>query len=120
MGGCDTTADQLCLPAQLSVDAQKNLYAVDYNRVLEYLNPTAAGSGTPGTPGSPDDTTADVVYGQQGDFTASACNGNDTSSIVSATTLCQPIGVAVDPTGDVYIADSENHRVLAFTYKSSQ
>ena len=117
---CGTTADQLCTPEQLSVDSQNNLYAVDYNRVLEYLNPTAAGGGTPGTPGSPGDTTADVVYGQQGDFTAGACNGNDISNIVDATTLCQPVGVTVDPSGDVYIADTENHRVLAFTYKSSQ
>jgi DNA-binding beta-propeller fold protein YncE len=61
-----------------------------------------------------------VVYGQQGDFTASACNGNDISNIVSATTLCQPIGVAVDPSGDVYISDTGNHRVLAFTFQSSQ
>jgi hypothetical protein len=96
------------------------LYAVDYNRVLEYLNPTAAGSGTPGTPGGPGDTTADVVYGQQGDFTSSACNGNDISNIVSSTTLCQPLGVTVDPSGDVYISDTGNHRVLAFTYQSSQ
>jgi sugar lactone lactonase YvrE len=116
---CGTTADQLCLPEQLSVDSQKNLYAVDYNRVLEYLSPVAATGGTPGTPGSPGDTTADVVYGQQGDFTASACNGNDISNIVSATTLCQPIGVAVDPSGDVYITDTSNHRVLAFTFQSS-
>jgi len=86
---------------------------------LEYLNPTAAGGGTPGTPGSPGDTTADVVYGQQGDFTSGACNGNDFSTIVSAATLCQPIGVAVDPSGDVYITDTSNHRVLAFTFQSS-
>ena len=116
---CGTTADQLCSPEQLAVDAQKNLYAVDSNRVLEYLSPTAAGGGTPGTPGSPGDTTADVVYGQQGDFTSSACNGNDISTIVNATTLCQPSGVAVDLSGNVYIADGQNHRLLAFTYQSS-
>ena len=117
MSNCGTTADQLCAPQQLSVDAQKNLYAVDYNRVLEYLSPTAAGGGTPGTPGSPGDTTADVVYGQQGSFTFGACDGNDQST-VDATTLCQPIGVTVDPSGDVFIADTENHRVLGFTYQS--
>lgn len=118
LNNCDTTADQLCTPEQLSVDAQKNLYAVDYNRVLEYLNPTAAGGGTPGTPGSPGDTIADVVYGQQGSFTSGACDGNEEST-VNATTLCQPIGVAVDAFGNVYITDTENHRVLAFTYQNS-
>ena len=112
------TADQLCSPEQLAVDAQKNLYAVDFNRVLEYLNPTAAGGGTPGIPGSAGDTTADVVYGQQGSFISSSCNGNEISTIVDATTLCQPIGVAVDGSGNVYIADSQNHRVLAFTHQS--
>ena len=118
MSNCGTSADQLCAPDQLSVDSQKNLYAVDLNRVLEYLNPTAAGGGTPGTPGSPGDTTADVVYGQQGDFTAGACNGIDDST-VNATTLCQPVGVTVDPSGDVYVTDTENFRVLSFTYQNS-
>ncbi len=118
MNNCGTSADQLCTPEQLSVDAQKNLYAVDYNRVLEYLNPTAAVGGTPGTPGSPGDTTADVVYGQHGDFTAGECDANNEST-VNASTLCQPIGVTVDPGGDVYITDTENHRVLGFTYQNS-
>ncbi|MGC2492539.1 NHL repeat-containing protein [Candidatus Binatus sp.] len=119
LNNCGTTADQLCTPEQLSVDSQNNLYAVDYNRVLEYLNPTAAGGGTPGTPGSPGDTTADVVYGQQGSFTSSVCGGGVYTTIADATTLCQPIGVTVDPGGDVYIADTANYRVLAFTYQSS-
>ena len=116
---CGVTADQLCSPYQLAVDSQNNLYAVDLNRVLEYLNPTAPGGGTPGTPGSPGDTTADVVYGQQGSFTADSCNGNDISSIVNGATLCQPTGVAVDLGGDVYIADSANHRLLAFTHQGN-
>ena len=119
LNNCGTTADQLCTPEQLSVDSQNNLYAVDYNRVLEYLNPTAAGGGTPGTPGSPGDTTADVVYGQQGSFASSVCGGGVYTTIADATTLCQPIGVTVDPSGDVYITDTENYRVLAFTYQNS-
>jgi hypothetical protein len=61
-----------------------------------------------------------MVYGQQGSFTSGACNGDDDSTIVDATTLCQPVGVTVDPSGDVYITDTENHRVLAYTYQNSQ
>jgi sugar lactone lactonase YvrE len=114
---CGASADQLCIPYQLAVDAQNNLYTVDSNRVLEYLNPTAAGGGTPGTPGSPGDTTADVVYGQQGSFTADSCNGNDISTIVNGSTLCQPTGVTVDPGGDVFIADTANNRLLAFSHQ---
>ena len=117
---CGVTADQLCVPNQLAVDSQNNLYAVDSNRVLEYLNPTAAGGGTPGTPGSPGDTTADVVYGQQGNFTSGSCNGNDISTIVNGTTLCQPFGIAVDSASDVYIADTANHRLLEFSNQGKQ
>ena len=120
LNNCGVTADQLCAPEQLSVDSQNNLYAVDYNRVLEYLNPTAAGGGTPGTPGSPGDTTADVVYGQQGSFTSSVCGGGVYTTIADATTLCQPVGVTVDLGGNVYISDTANYRVLAFTYQSHQ
>lgn len=116
---CGETAEQLCVPAQLAVDFQNNLYVVDTERVLEYLDPTAPGGGTPGVPGSPGDITADVVFGQQGSFTAASCNGNDISTIVNATTLCQPQGVAVDSDQNVYIVDSFNNRVLAFTYAST-
>jgi hypothetical protein len=115
MRTCGTTADQLCVPGQLAVDSQNNLYAVDGSRVLEYLDPTASGGGTPGTPGSSGDTTADVVYGQNGSFADDFCNGDDFSTIVSATTLCQATGLAVDAAGDVFIVDSMNNRVLAFT-----
>ena len=116
---CGTTADQLCVPGQLAADAQNNLYAVDGSRVLEYLDPTAPGGGTPGKPGSSGDTTSDVAYGQEGSFIADFCNGNDFSTIVNATTLCQTTGVAVDRAGDVFIVDSMNNRLLAFTSQGS-
>jgi sugar lactone lactonase YvrE len=77
MRNCGTTADQLCVPSQLAVDSQNNLYAVDGSRVLEYFHPTASGGGTSGKQGSSGDTTADVVYGQNSGFTDDFCNGND-------------------------------------------
>ncbi|HUO05413.1 MAG TPA: hypothetical protein VMU16_09470 [Candidatus Binataceae bacterium] len=116
---CPTTsADSLggCCPVGsfgISVDGEDNLYIADEanSRVLEYFQPLTAGGGTPGTPGSGGDTTADVVFGQN-NFSGFNCNKN--TGNVSADTLCTPDGVAVDSSNNVWIADSGNHRVLAY------
>ncbi len=77
----------------LALDASGGLYIADNgnNRVLHY------------PPGS---TTADVVYGQP-DFTSNA-------GWASAINLYGPMGVAVDGNGGLYVADSNNNRVLYF------
>jgi len=110
----NTSADTLCSPDGVAVDAANNIYIADTgnSRVLEYSNPFASGGGTPGTPGSAGDTTADLVFGQGGDFTASSCDGS--IGVVSADTLCGPNGVATDGAGDLYVADAGNSRVLEY------
>jgi sugar lactone lactonase YvrE len=60
--------------------------------------------------GAPSDTTADVVYGQLGSFTTNICNNGG----VSADSLCFPDGAAVDSSGNLYVADDLNHRVLFY------
>jgi len=50
------------------------------------------------------------VFGQGGDFTSTDCNLGG----ISASSLCGPEGVAVDGAGNLYVADSDNHRVLRF------
>lgn len=107
-------------PSKRPTDSARDLYVADGSRVLEYLDPTAPTGGMPGTPGHPGDTTADVVFGQNGDFAGGACNGNNTSTIVNASTLCNANGVAVDVAGNVYIADTQNNRVLAFQNASAE
>jgi sugar lactone lactonase YvrE len=91
----------LCFPSGVAVDGAGNLYVVDQgnNRVLEYDDPFAT------------DTQPDTVFGQGGSFTSSACNKGGT---ISAATLCNPSGVAVDSAGNVYISDGSNSRVLEF------
>ena len=61
----------------MALDSVGDLFVTDINnsRVLEYLNPLAAGGGSPGTPGSAGDVTADFVFGQNGSFTAGICGG---------------------------------------------
>ncbi len=59
---------------------------------------------------APGDTTADRVYGQGGSFTSGDCN-----LIASPdTTLCNPWGVLLDTGGRLFIADTNNDRVLIY------
>jgi sugar lactone lactonase YvrE len=96
------SAKTLCYPYGVAVDAAGNLFVADYgnHRVLRYKTPFTS------------DKVADNVFGQNGEFTTNYCNGADT--IVSADTLCHPIGVAVDGAGNLYIGDHDNQRVLAY------
>lgn len=76
------------------------------SRVLHYTNPT--GVLPP----------ADRVFGQNGSFTCRAKNGNPDCTAErenpTAATLFNPIGIALDPAGRLYVADWMNHRVLRF------
>src|SRR5208283_5198988 len=92
-GFCDgggLSANSLCDPFGVALDASGNLYVADEGngRVLEYNTPLT-------------NNTADLVFGQFGSFTSGGCNNGG----VSASSLCEPYGVAVDAGGNVYIAD---------------
>lgn len=89
---------------QVAVDQLGNLYVADSgkNRVLEYNTPLTATT----VPGS-GDTTADLAVGQGAigtgaAFTTSNCNQN--SSALTANTMCNPLGVGVDPSNNLYIS----------------
>jgi len=92
------SASSLCVPYGVALDSGGNLYVGDTNnvRVLEYNNPLTT------------DVIADRVFGQAGSFTTAACNQ------LSASSLCQPRGVALDGAGNLYVADYANNRVLEY------
>lgn len=94
--------------AGVAVDKANNLYIADYfnNRVLVYFTPYSKTA----TPGSGDNI-ADVVIGQGGDFNTNGCN---LGGATSASGLCNPTGIAIDPAQNLWVADSSNHRVLAY------
>src|ERR1700735_38341 len=110
-GSCNNngpvTASTLCQPSGVAVDAGGNLYVVDVtnNRVLEYATPFAACGSFPCVGGA-----ASMVFGQGGIFTS----GNGNNGGVNANSLNFPNGVTVDATGDVYISDTGNNRVLEY------
>lgn len=89
--GGPATQAQLCLPAGVAADAAGNVYVADtWNHRVRKINAsgviaTIAGNG---------------VRGFRGDGGQAAQAG-----------LAYPAGVAIDAAGNVYIADSLNHRI---------
>ena len=93
------SANSLNHPYGLALDGSGNLYVADTwnSRVLYY----PAGS-----------TTATRLYGQGGSFTS--CLPNDIASTPNADSLALPMGLALDGSGDLYVADTQNNRVLRY------
>ncbi len=95
------TADSLSTPYGVAVDAAGDLFVADTfnNRVLAFRAPLSTGMS------------AARVYGQP-DFTSGTENQGKTAP--GADTLYWPLGVAVDSAGTLYVADTNNSRVLAY------
>lgn len=91
------SASSLNASGRIALDSSGNLYVADTgnNRILYF----PAGS-----------TTATRVYGQSSSFTASIANNGG----VSATSLNQPLGLTLDSSGNLYVADMGNNRILYF------
>jgi sugar lactone lactonase YvrE len=101
----------------IAVDKDGTLWASDASsgRVLGFRWPFDPG------PSQTDNVTADVVIGQP-DFTTgflqNGCNGGYLYSGVPGDAtddrLCSPAGIHLDPDGNLYVADANNHRVVVF------
>jgi len=106
------SAKSLCFPAGVALDSADNLYIADANnnRVLQYTTPVASVSLPQAV-----SIAATTVFGQA-NFTNKNCN--DTSAAIgglSANSLCFPEGVVLDSAGNLYVADTNNSRVLLYT-----
>jgi parallel beta-helix repeat protein len=84
----------------VAVDSVGNVYVADthQSRVLRFSPPFSNGMA------------ANLVIGQP-DFTSNTENFGG----ISAATLNRPTGVAIDPQGNLWVADSDNHRVLRYS-----
>ncbi|CAG0927137.1 hypothetical protein TFLX_00379 [Thermoflexales bacterium] len=119
---CDMREEQLSIletgtGATLASDAAGNLYVPDLfnNRILRYNSPFTT------------DQIADEVWGQD-DFAGITCNrGAGYGSLTDNRSLClapppgrgeDKAGVALDPAGNLWVTDNQNHRVLRFPFNA--
>jgi sugar lactone lactonase YvrE len=95
-------------PLGVLADARGDLLVADTlnNRVLEYDGALTGGSYP---------LAASGVYGQGGSFSSATPNLNG----LNAASLQGPSGLAVDPSGDLWIADQDNSRVLELPHAVS-
>jgi sugar lactone lactonase YvrE len=104
-----SNATTLCNPSSAAIDAAGNIYIADAgnNRVLEFA--------LAGIPPTPSDAIASRAYGQAGitDFADTVCaNGVSGNPPASNHGMCNPGGVALDGSGNLFVADTGNNRVI--------
>jgi len=103
------------LPQSVALDTSVSppiLYVVDAvnNRVLAWKNASAFTKGAP---------VADLVIGQR-DLLSTAPQGPAVSSSNLSTGLFQPVGATVDASGNLYVIDAGNNRILRYPTPFSQ
>lgn len=102
----------LTLPASAAVDSAGNLYVLDggNNRILRYPNPFNPAT----TPLS-----VDLVIGQETESSGNIANENQTQPTNHSVSFSPGgsflrAGIALDPQGNLWVADAGNNRVLRF------
>ena len=112
--GCNQNAPApnaitLCRPIGLAFDLAHSVYVGDAqnNRVLVYADPFAALAGINH---QASDFAAFAVFGQLGSFVTATANEGG----ISANSLDSPQGVAIDLSGNLFVADVNNNRAMVY------
>jgi hypothetical protein len=102
--GALATASGLSDPNSMAVDGLGNLWVSDRknSRVLEYVPPFSNGMA------------AALAIGQTTTGATNPITCNQGAAAPTAATLCYPAGAAFDSTGNLWVSDCTNNRLLEF------
>jgi sugar lactone lactonase YvrE len=108
-------------PYAVAVDSADNLYVADTqnNRVLVVPEGAVPSNVTPSEVIGQPSGSGSGIAPAPANFTSSICFGDSNLTDpfhVNALGLCDPIGVALDPSGNLYVSDNRNSRVLEFNH----
>jgi sugar lactone lactonase YvrE len=105
LGGATANSSSLYWPFAIAFDLSGNLWVADAlnNRILEFTTPFSDGEA------------ASVVIGQS----SFAGHTADEGGSISAAGLSTPSALAFDSSGDLWVADEDNSRVLEYVPGSS-
>jgi sugar lactone lactonase YvrE len=101
VGAEDASPTGMGSPYAVTIDSSGNLWVSDVSnsRILEYTPPFSNGMA------------AALEIGQTSLDTYSAC---ETTNVPTARKLCSPQGISFDKEGNLWVADSDNNRVLEY------
>jgi sugar lactone lactonase YvrE len=100
---CTATANTIELPLAVAIDGNGNLWVAERyttSRILEFVPPFSNGMN------------ATLVIGQNSLTNSLGCNQG--LAAPTASTICGSEGMTFDASGDLWVADSGNERVLEF------
>ena len=101
---CNATAAGLDGPEGIAFDSSGNVWVADggNDRVLMYPAPITAGEA------------ATVALGQTSTSASTGCNQGLPGTAPTASTLCVPTQLAFDSTGNLWVVDESNGRVVMY------
>ena len=100
-----TNSTAMNTPSALAFDSSGNLWVADrdYNRVLQFAAPLSTGESANMVIGHPDFTSILPVL------------NNNSVPVTTQSDLWKPVGLTVDSSGNLWVADSSFDRVLEFS-----